>query len=143
VTTVEDSQDINMSARLTAIPWRCLAVAAALIAVPGCTGGSAPAVADQDLARRTLDSALESWRKGETVEAMKRASPAIVVSDPKWGGGARLTRFSVEGEGKPSGAERAFTVTLWLATREGKESREQAVYKVGTDPILTVFRSLF
>lgn len=132
-----------MIPRLTGPPRRGLALAAALIALAGCSGGSAPAVADQGRARQTLDLALESWRKGEDVETMKRASPAIVVVDPRWASGARLTKFSVEGEGKPSGAERAFTVTLWLANPQGKESREQVVYKVGTDPILTVFRALF
>jgi hypothetical protein len=56
---------------------------------------------------------------------------------------AILSKFEVAGRGKPSGAERAFTVTLWLVDSKGKDAREQVVYKVGTDPILTVFRSLF
>lgn len=132
-----------MITRFASSDWCRLVVATSLIALTGCSGGSAPAVADEDRARQTLDSALESWKKGEDVEAMKRASPAIVVVDPRWASGSKLTKFSVEGEGKPSGAERAFTVTLWLANPQGKESREQVVYKVGTDPILTVFRASF
>ncbi|WP_435010901.1 hypothetical protein P12x_002191 [Tundrisphaera lichenicola] len=132
-----------MITKTSAANRRLVVIALAMFGLFGCSEGSAPAVADQDRARQTLDSALESWKKGETVERMKEASPAIVISDPKWGSGAMLKRFEVEGEGKPSGAERAFTVTLWLANRDGKESREQVVYKVGTDPILTVFRSLF
>lgn len=120
-----------------------LALASTLLSSSGCGGGSVPIPSDQTQARQTLDSALESWKKGETVEAMKTASPSILVSDSKWERGAKLSKFEVQGEGKPSGAERAFTVDLWLADSKGKETKEQVVYKVGTNPILTVFRSLF
>ena len=79
----------------------------------------------------------------KAVEEMKKASPSIVVSDPKWLRGAVLKKFELGGTSKPSGAEREFTVTLWLADEAGKEAREQVVYKVGTSPIFTVFRAMF
>lgn len=122
--------------------WRGAAVLA-LIVLSGCGQNAAPVVADQAQARQVLVATLESWKKGETVEALKNASPSVLVDDPKWKRGEKLSKFEVEGEGKPSGAERAFTVTLWLSDAKGKEVREQVVYKVGTDPIVTVFRSLF
>ena len=111
----------------------------------GCDGTPAPQTADPAEARRTLDSALEAWKGGKTVEEMKNASPSIVVADPKWERGSKLSKFQVEtvGDGTPSGAERTFTVTLWVADAKGKEAREEVVYRVGTRPIFTVFRSLF
>ena len=74
---------------------------------------------------------------------MKKASPPILVSDPKWSKGVALKKFEVKGDGKPAGAERVFNVTLWLADDKGKETAETVDYKVGTNPVLTVFRALF
>jgi hypothetical protein len=125
------------------ITRRRLAALLALIAVSGCGSTPAPTTADQGKAREVLDKAMTAWQKGETVDGMKKASPSILIADPRWERGDKLSKFEVSGEGKPSGAERAFTVTLWLADSKGKDTREQVVYKVGTDPILTVFRSLF
>ena len=114
-----------------------------LAALCGCESTAAPTPADQDLARKTLDQALSGWQKGETVEGMKRASPSILVSDPKWAKGVALKKFEVAGDGQAAGAERVFAVTLYLADADGKEATESVSYKVGTHPILTVFRSLF
>ena len=47
------------------------------------------------------------------------------------------------GRSAASGAEREFTVTLWLADPRGKERKTEVAYKVGTDPIFTVFRAMF
>ena len=74
---------------------------------------------------------------------MKQASPPIHVSDPSWQKGEPLKKFEVDGSGKPSGAEREFTVNLWLTDAKGKESRQQVVYKVGTSPDPHRFRALF
>lgn len=112
-------------------------------ALAGC-GGGPPTPAPADQARKTLDSALDSWAAGKTIEAVKAASPSILVEDPKWKQGVALKKFEVrEGDGKPSGAERVFSVTLTLADAAGKETTEQVDYRVGTSPILTVFRALF
>lgn len=120
-------------------------LALGLLAAPalaGC-GGGAPTAAPADQARKTLDSALGSWAEGRTVEAVKDARPSILVEDPKWKQGVALKKFEVQGEGKPSGSERVFSVTLTLADDSGKETTEQVDYRVGTSPILTVFRAMF
>ena len=114
-----------------------------LLVATGCGEGAAPVAADEDQARKLLDQTLSAWRNGETVAALRKASPSVTVSDFKWEGGTPLKQFEVASDGKPSGAERAFTVKLWLTDPKGKEIREQVVYKVGTNPVLTVFRSLF
>ena len=127
-------------ARGRAFGLACLLASAALL---GCEGTAAPPTADNEQARKTLEQALAGWQKGETVEGMKQASPSIVVSDPKWSKGLALKKYEIKGGGSPAGAERVFAVTLWLADEKGKESRETVDYKVGTNPILTVYRSLF
>ena len=127
----------------TRAPYLYLAAAMMFLSVSGCDGNAAPAAADQDEARKTLDQALSAWQKGETIEAMKNGSPAIHVADDKWTQGATLKKYEVEGQGKASGAEREFTVKLWFVNSKGKEVPEQVVYRVGTQPIFTVFRALF
>jgi hypothetical protein len=115
-----------------------------LLILAGCGEGTpAPAAADENEARKTLDSALTAWLKGETVDAMKKASPSIIVADHKWERSDKLTKFEVEGPGKPLGAARAFQVKLWLTDAKGKKTQDVAEYKVGTDPIYTVARSVF
>jgi hypothetical protein len=126
----------------SAVRWR-LTLALGFLFLTGCSGTPAPLPADENQARQTLDRALASWQKGETVEAMKNAKPSIVVSDPSWGRGQVLKRFEVGAKGKAAGAERVFSVTLWLANSKGEESRQEVDYKVGTQPILTVFRAMF
>lgn len=123
--------------------WFRLAPIIVLFSLVGCGKTAAPVVADQNRARALLDSTLSSWQKGETVESLKKANPAVHVEEEKWKRGDKLTKFQIEGEGKESGAERAFTVNLWLTDAKGAESQQQVVYKVGTAPILTVFRAMF
>jgi len=119
---------------------------ALLLAAAGCGGeGSVPVAADVDAARKVLDQALSAWQKGETLASMKQGSPAITVVDPSWESGEPLKKFEVVSDGKPSGSEQAFTVKLWLekAKSKSKDGSDQVVYKVGTNPIATVFRSMF
>lgn len=120
--------------------WWFALVGAALLS--GC-GEGAPTAPDAAEAKETLVKALESWQKGETVEAQKSASPSIVVSDMKWERGDKLKRYEVEESPKPSGAQQKFRVSLWFTDAKGKEKKEVAHYEVGTHPIHTVFRSMF
>jgi hypothetical protein len=129
--------------RIQPVRRYCLVAVLVVLSGSGCGGTPAPAPADENQARQTLVQALASWQKGEKAESMKNGNPSIQISDPSWENGAALKKYEVEGGGKPSGAERAFTVNLWLTDSKGKESRQQVVYKVGTSPIFTVFRALF
>ena len=119
------------------------AVAACLLAPAGCGETSAPTAADSALAKQTLERALGSWSEGKSVGDAKGASPSIIVSDPRWSGGVRLKKFELKSDGKPSGAERVFTVTLWTVDGKGKEASETVDYRVGTTPVFTVFRAMF
>lgn len=114
-----------------------------LLALAGCGETAAPTAADPGRARQTLDLTLDAWRDGRTVDAVKTASPSVVVSDPRWERGDVLKRYEVKGDGAPSGAERVFTVVLWVADSKNKEVAEQVRYRVGTDPVRTVFRAVF
>jgi hypothetical protein len=118
------------------------AAALGLLVLSGC-GEAAPTPPDAAEARATLEKALEAWRNGETIEAQKSASPAVVVADSKWERGDKLARFEIEEPPSPSGAQQKFRVKLWLVDAKGKEKKDAAQYEVGTEPVRTVFRAMF
>jgi hypothetical protein len=134
-----------MRTRLFASHLRCCLILAApvLIVLCGCDGIPAPPAPDQDVAKQTLERALSSWQKGETVDAMAKASPSIKVSEPKWERGDKLTTFELKGPGQPKGGQQAFRVTLSLTNARGKQTKESAEYRVITHPYETVTRLIF
>jgi hypothetical protein len=110
----------------------------------GCGSGpyeSAPV--NPEIARETLTSALESWKDGESIEALQEDSPAIVVQDFDWSAGMKLLDYEVLDDGKPESANLIARVKLSLEDREGAKSEKTATYVVGTAPVLTVFRDMF
>jgi hypothetical protein len=111
------------------------------MALAGCDGSSAAPV-DSSRAQEALKTSLESWKKGEPIEAMKRANPSIVAQDFDWMGGAKLVDYSVSAEGKKVAANLYVPVSLTLKLSTGKEVRKNVTYVVGTSPYLTVFRDL-
>jgi hypothetical protein len=123
-------------------PWPVLAVAV-LIVLSGCESIPAPPPPNLDEAKQTLEQALTSWQKGETLESVEKASPPIKVSDPKWESGNKLTKFELQGPGSPKGGQQAFEVMLWLTNAKGKQTKERVEYRVSTNPVGTVTRLIF
>jgi hypothetical protein len=123
-------------------PWPVQA-AFVLIVLSGCESIPAPPPPNLDEAKQTLERALTSWQKGETLESVEKATPPIKVSDPKWESGNKLTKFELKGPGSPKGGQQAFEVTLWLTNAKGKQTKESAEYRVSTNPVGTVTRLIF
>jgi hypothetical protein len=122
--------------------WPVLAVPV-LIVLAGCGGTPAAPAPDHDVAKQTLERALSSWQNGETIEGLEKTSPSIKVSEPNWERGDKLTKFELQGTGKPKGGQREFQVTLWLSNAKGKKTKEMVEYRVGIDPLETVTRLVF
>lgn len=80
--------------------------ASVLLVLCGCEAIPAPPPPKRDEAKQTLERALASWREGETVEGMAKASPPIKVSDQKWEGGKKLTKFELQGPAHPAEVSR-------------------------------------
>ena len=112
-------------------------------AVSGCSPVQQTAAAvDPARARETLRTALESWKKGDAPDALKSASPAIVVQDLDWMAGQRLVNYEVVNDGANDNANLRIPVKLTLRTASGAETNKNVTYVVGTNPALTVFRDL-
>jgi hypothetical protein len=113
------------------------------LVLAGCgTGVHESAPVNPEVARETLTRAMESWKEGETLEALQEENPAIVVQDFDWAGGMKLLKYEVLGPGKEESANLVAQVKLTLADASGTQSNKTVTYVVGTAPALTVFRDM-
>jgi hypothetical protein len=109
----------------------------------GC--GSGPKRAgpvDVELARESLRAALESWKNGEPINALRDGSPAITVQDFDWKTGFALLQYEIQGDDKEDSSNLHCPVQLTLRDLQGREVKKKVTYVIGTDPIITVFREM-
>jgi hypothetical protein len=104
----------------------------------GC-GGQKPA--DPDQARATLAMALDAWRDGRSIDDVTNGSPPIVVADPSWKAGFKLSRYQVAETARSAGFDLKIPVELWLEDPKGKPVQEKVKYTVSVQPSRTVIRS--
>src|SRR5262245_12926219 len=109
----------------------------------GCTQANLNAPVDAAKARETLQTALESWKKGDVSTALEKASPPIYIIDPEWQSGTRLTDYKILGDGEEKDAHLFCKVRLTVRTPAGKESKQEVTFIVSTAPNLTVSRKIF
>lgn len=91
-----------------------------------------------EVARETLNLVLDQWKSGGPIGQCQYAQQDVVVQDLDWLAGRSLLEFQVLRD-KPLDSNLFATVQLKLGP-EGSEKTVQ--YCVGTDPALTVFRTL-
>jgi hypothetical protein len=116
------------------------ALATAATLMPGCSGNGRAAAVDPARARDALKTALESWKRGETIDSLKSGSPSIVAQDFDWMAGLKLVGYEITGDGKDDDANLRIPVKLTLRSPQGKVATKAVSYVVGTSPSLTVFR---
>ena len=121
---------------------RCL-VGALLVITAGCSSGPVHAPVDGAKARDTLRTALESWKRGERVDALQSADPPIYVIDQEWQEGSKLVDFRIAGDGDEMDAHLYCPVQLTVRSPTGKESKRDVTYIISTAPKLTVSRKIF
>lgn len=109
----------------------------------GCSDGANPYPVRSDVARQTLETALDAWKAGNEPSKLRDDNPTIVVQDLDWSAGTQLTAYELVNEGKAVGANLSIEVRLELKDKAGKVSQKSVWYLVGTDPSLTVFRDMF
>ena len=99
----------------------------------GCSSGDAPGYAlDKDLARSSVEKAMQAWVDGKTP---KELQPDIVVGDPAWEQGRKLVSFEiVADEETTDGSNLHIRVKRKLDASESK-----VTYIVGTTPVVTIF----
>jgi hypothetical protein len=98
---------------------------------------------DKPGARQALHTTLESWRRGDPIDALRALSPSIVAQDMDWEAGRELIEFKVLDEGKDEAVNLRIPVDLRIRDKGGKEVKKKVKYVVGTSPVITVFREIF
>ncbi len=118
--------------------WALLVVAG----LGGCSQGPRDVPVDRARAHEALKTALESWKKGEKIDALKSASPSIVCQDFDWMAGRALVAYEVTGDGKDDDSNLRIPVRITLRDEKGAEAKKDVRYIVSTSPALTVFRDM-
>jgi|GEM_PF-2471781 len=119
-----------------------LAALAAILAValPGCSSSSAHSV-QPDRARVALETALDAWKQGQSLEAFERSGSSMVVQDLDWSAGAKLVGHQLLDDGQPADANLRVNVRLTLE-KKGKPVEKTVRYLVTTSPSVTIFRDV-
>lgn len=114
-----------------------------LFVLPGCSGQQRAAPVDAELARATLTEVLDHWKSGGDLHELRARTPEIIVQELAWSGGQKLEDFQFVGEPRAEDANWFCDVELTLVPENGGAPEKKTItYVVGTDPVLTVFRSM-
>lgn len=107
----------------------------------GCQQAPPPAALDPNLAKASLERFLTTWKSGGKPEDLPKAVPPIVVGDPDWEAGQKLTNFQlVEQASRNDGTNAHLQVRLELAGRRGGRTKSAITYIVSTSPVITIQR---
>lgn len=125
--------------------WIVVASLATLL-LPGCSNSSSAHAVDMPRARDALKSALDEWKKGESLKSVRSSSSPMVVQDSDWAAGAKLTDYEIIGDGQAQDANLRVGVKLTVngspatGKSQGKTVEKKVWYLVTTSPQVTVFR---
>lgn len=108
----------------------------------GCSSGPRNAPVDAAKARETLRAALDSWKRGDKVDALQSGSPPIYVIDTEWQSGAVLKDFRIVNDAKEMDASLFCPVSITVRNANGQETTREVTYIISTAPNLTVSRKV-
>ena len=115
-----------------------LLIAGLLLCLAGC-GGSGGGGGNELEAREALTKALDAWKAGRKADEMRNENPEVIVGDPDWKDGRRLTAYQI-GSGMFDGKNLRVPVTLTVEQPPRGQRKVVANYIVGTRPVVTLFR---
>ena len=106
-------------------------------AVCSAVGCSKPDVKDyvpaDELARKSLTTALDAWKAGRALDAIGASGPAVSAQDTQWRDGKKLEKYEIVGPEKGDDQNLRFRVRLSFV---GEAAPQEVVYVVlGKDPI--------
>lgn len=114
------------------LPRRGVLTVLLVFGLCGCSQETPSHPLDPELARASVQKAMQAWVDGKTPEELK---PEIVVGDPAWGQGKKLVSFEVVASEESSDGS-----NLHIPVKRKFDSEESEVtYIVGTSPVITIF----
>ena len=105
----------------------------------GCSPGAAP-MSDAGKAKELLQTSLDAWRSGASLDDRRKASPPIYITEDLWRNGAKLSEYKLVGESEVLGSNIRFKVDLKCTIKSGKAMEKTVRYLVTTQPALTIVR---
>jgi hypothetical protein len=116
-----------------------LCVAAVFFFQIGCAPATAP-MSDAKKAKELLQSMLDEWKAGTSMDGMKHRDPPIYVIEDLWRSGNKLDNYTLVGESETLGSNIRFEVELKCNNESGKVIEKSVRYIVTTQPALTMVR---
>ena len=103
----------------------------------GCQRTARDLPLDRGQARQACETFLEAWRDGKQPADLR---PDITGSDHQWVSGRKLVAYELLPEEFNDGTNLHISARLTLQDEKGNEATSNALYIVGTSPVVTVFR---
>jgi len=135
-----NDRDGSLCGSLWVIVASLFVLAVALL--EGCSGPSRANPVDSSLARESLKTALDHWKKGEDPKSLASSSTPIVARDFDWDSGAKLLDYQILGENAEDTNLRVQAKITLSQDGKKKSVEKKASYVVGTSPSVTVFRDV-
>jgi hypothetical protein len=108
-----------------------------LVLSTGCSRTARDLHLDQPKAREACKTFLSAWKEGKKTADLK---PKVIGRDFAWDAGQKLVAFEFLPDETNDGTNLHIPVRLTLQKEDGPESQSDAIYVVGTSPVVTVFR---
>ncbi len=97
-------------------------------------------MSDAVKARALLQTSLDAWKSGVSLEDRRKASPPIYITEDLWRNEAKLSEYQLVGESEVLGSNIRFKVDLKWSMKSGKTMEKTVRYLVTTQPALTIVR---
>jgi hypothetical protein len=123
------------SIRLRRSLWLLIVLSVAVTA--GC-GRRGDLPLDQDLAKKSLVTALDAWKAAKKPADLATGEPKIIVSQPLWQANYKLDRYDIQEPPTNDGSNLHFRVKLTTTDPAGKWEQRDVTCIVGTSPVITI-----
>ena len=111
------------------------------LACAGCSTSKIPPETDAARGREVLKTVLDTWKRGGTIDELKKGTPAAQVRDPDWAAGHKLTDYEIAPEDGRLGVDLLLTVKLTLTRADGRVQEKKVSYIVAIGAATVVARN--
>ena len=103
----------------------------------GCSKTARDLPLDTQLARDSLEKALQAWVDGKKPADLQ---PEIIVGDSNWHSGQKLVSYEIKSEVMNDGTNLYLNVLCQFTNPKNKKPvKSEVTYIVGTSPVITIF----
>jgi hypothetical protein len=113
----------------------------ALLGIAGC--GDAQSQQELDLATRSVQVALDAWKRGEMADNLKGQSTPIEFYDDDWQKGAKLIDYQIDQTYRETDGSPRCAVTLTVQHGDRASAAVKVTYQVNTKPKIVIARDPF